>query len=495
MVARFYLVYRMHFSINHSLMQDAHSCVIFIKVLRLEINLKKGQEIVGVVREVQFPNKAVVETDEGNIVVKNALPGWKIKARILKLRKGKPEGILLEVLDMASDSVEAQCPHFGICGGCTFLTMKYEAELNLKEQEVRKLLDKVIERDSYVWEPIKRSPVISGYRNKMEFSFGDEYKNGPLSLGMHRRGSMYDVVMTDSCYICDEDYRTILRATRDFWAGKDYRFYHKITHEGFLRHLIIRKAAFTGEIMVALVTTSRPSNDIEAYKDMLLSLNLNGKLVSILHTKNDSLSDAVLNEGTDILYGRDYINETLLGLKFKISEFSFFQTNSQSAEVLYSTVRDFIGDLSENGVGKQIVYDLYSGTGTIAQLMAAVALKVYGVEIVEEAVEAAKDNAKDNGIDNCEFICGDVLKTLDEIEVKPDFIILDPPRDGVHPKALEKILAYNVKRIIYISCKPTSLVRDLEAVKEAGYKVTRATCVDQFPWTTGIETIALLEKE
>lgn len=169
MVARFYLVYRMHFSINHSLMQDAHSCVIFIKVLRLEINLKKGQEIVGVVREVQFPNKAVVETDEGNIVVKNALPGWKIKARILKLRKGKPEGILLEVLDMASDSVEAQCPHFGICGGCTFLTMKYEAELNLKEQEVRKLLDKVIERDSYVWEPIKRSPVISGYRNKMEF--------------------------------------------------------------------------------------------------------------------------------------------------------------------------------------------------------------------------------------------------------------------------------------------------------------------------------------
>jgi len=224
---------------------------------------------------------------------------------------------------------------------------------------------------------------------------------------------------------------------------------------------------------------------------MLLSLKLDGKIVGILHTKNDSVADVVKSDETVILYGQDYFYEELLGLKFKISQFSFFQTNSLGAEVLYNTAREYIGELGDR---EKVVFDLYSGTGTIAQLMAPVAKKVIGVEIVEEAVEAAKKNAALNGLSNCEFIAGDVLKVLDDIEEKPDMIILDPPRDGIHPKALPKIIHYGVDRIVYISCKPTSLVRDLEVFLENGYMVERAVAVDQFPWTANCETVCLLSK-
>lgn len=456
--------------------------------------MKKGQELTGKVLYVNFPNKAIIETEEGLVEAKCGLPGQTVRVRILKVRHGKPEAMILEVTKASEEAIPSQCPHFGVCGGCNYLTMKYEDELKLKENQVKKLLDRALGADSYQWDGIKASPVYEGYRNKMEFSFGDEYKDGPLSLGMHKRGSMFDVLFTKDCYICDNDYRTVLEATRVYFADKGLKFYHKMRHEGYLRHLLVRKAKYTGEMMVALVTTTEVDFDLSEYRDLLLSLKLEGKLVSILHTMNDSVSDVVKNDRTDILFGRDYIEEQILGLKFKISEFSFFQTNSKGAEVLYETVRDFIGDLSEGGAPTKTVFDLYSGTGTITQLVSKVSGKVIGVEIVEEAVEAARENAKLNGIDNCDFICGDVLKVIDEIEEKPDFIILDPPRDGIHPKALPKILSYGVEHIVYVSCKVTSLIRDLETITEAGYKVERATCVDQFPWTANVETVVLLER-
>ena len=243
--------------------------------------------------------------------------------------------------------------------------------------------------------------------------------------------------------------------------------------------------------MVALVTTTQLDIDMTEYRDMLLGLALEGKIVGILHTYNDSLADVVKSDRTEVLYGRDYITEKLLGMEFKISEFSFFQTNTKSAEVLYSIARDYIGDL---GGSDKVVYDLYSGTGTIAQMMAPVSGRVIGVEIVEEAVEAAKENAKLNGLDNCEFIAGDVLEVLDNIVQKPDFIILDPPRDGVHPKALRKIIDYGVDRMIYISCKVTSLARDLEMLQYSGYKVEKAVAIDQFPTSSHVETVVLMSK-
>ena len=232
-------------------------------------------------------------------------------------------------------------------------------------------------------------------------------------------------------------------------------------------------------------------NLLQGFKDVLLKLNLEGKIVGILNTHNDSLADAVINQGTRTLYGQDYFYEELLGLRFQISPFSFFQTNSLGAEVLYETAREYVADA---GNGK-VVYDLYSGTGTIAQILAPVAKKVIGVEIVEEAVEAAKENAMQNGLHNCEFLAGDVLKVLDTIEEKPDFIVLDPPREGIHPKALERIINYGVERMVYISCKPTSLARDLEVLQERGYMAERICCVDMFPASGNIECVCLLHRK
>ena len=455
--------------------------------------MKKGQVVTGIVERVDFPNKGIVKTEDGVCVVKNALPGQKVRAGINKVRKGKAEGRLLEVEEKSPIEIDSPCPHFGLCGGCTYISLPYEEQLAVKEGQVKRLLDSVLNRQQEPWifEGIKASPVQFGYRNKMEFSFGDEVKDGPLSLGMHKRGSFYDIVSVTDCQIVDADYRAILTYTRDYFAKEGLPFYHRLRHEGFLRHLLVRKAARTGEILVALVTTSQIAPELQSWVDGLLALSLEGKFAGILHIINDSVADVVKSDETRILYGQDYFYEELLGLKFKISTFSFFQTNSLSAEVLYETAREYVGDL--NGADK-VVYDLYSGTGTIAQLMAPVAKKVIGVEIVEEAVEAAKKNAELNGLHNCEFIAGDVLKVLDTIEEKPDMIILDPPRDGIHPKALGKIIGYGIERMVYISCKPTSLVRDLETFLDSGYVVEKAVAVDQFPWTTGIETVAVLKR-
>nr|WP_308625446.1 23S rRNA (uracil(1939)-C(5))-methyltransferase RlmD [uncultured Eisenbergiella sp.] len=478
--------------------------------------MKKGQIREGIVIDVKFPNKGIVkllpaageepekpakevaadiptEEREEYCTIKNVLPGQRLSLMITKVRKGKGEGRVLQVLAPSPDEVQASCPHFGTCGGCTYLSLPYEKQLGLKEKQVKELLDSVLcsQEQPWEWEPIKASPVRLGYRNKMEFSFGDEVKDGPLALGMHKRGSFYDIVSVKECRIVDGDYRQILQGTLGFFTEQKASYFHRLTHVGYLRHLLVRKASHTGEILIALVTTTQEERDLLPFRDMLLALPLQGKIAGILHIENDSVADVVKSDRTTILHGQDFFYEELLGLKFKVSVFSFFQTNSYGAQVLYQTAREYIGRLDKEDC---VVYDLYSGTGTIAQLMAPVAGKVIGVEIVEEAVEAAKKNAGLNGLSNCEFIAGDVLKVLDDIEEKPDFIILDPPRDGIHPRALQKIITYGVDRMVYISCKPTSLVRDLEVLLGNGYVVEKAVAVDQFPWTTGIETICLLSR-
>lgn len=456
--------------------------------------MKKGQVYEGVVERVDFPNKGIVRAEDGICVVKNSLPGQKVSFCVNKVRKGKAEGRLLSVIEKSPMEAESPCPHYGSCGGCVFISLPYEEQLKIKGEQVKKLLDSVLKRQDreYLFEGIKASPKPYEYRNKMEFSFGDEVKDGPLALGMHKRGSFYDIVTVSECKLVDEDYRKILKATLSYFGERNTSFYHRLLHTGFLRHLLVRKAAKTGEILIALITTTGEETDLAEWTKGLLQLELDGKIVGILHTKNDSVADVVQSDETVILYGQDYFYEELLGLKFRISQFSFFQTNSLGAEVLYDTVREYVGEL---GSGESIVFDLYSGTGTITQLMAPVAKKVIGVEIVGEAVEAARKNAELNGLANCEFIAGDVLKVLDEIEEKPDMIILDPPRDGIHPKALPKIIAYGVERIVYISCKPTSLVRDLEVFLENGYEVERAVAVEQFPFTGNVETCVLLSRK
>ena len=547
--------------------------------------MKKGQVYEATVERVDFPCKGIARTQEGPVTVKNCLPGQKISLSVSKVRNGKAEGRLLGVMEKSPLETASPCSHFGVCGGCAYLSLPYEEQLRVKEGQVKRLLDACLERQEseWQWEGIKASPVAYGYRNKMEFSFGDEEKDGPLSLGMHKRGSFYDVVTVEDCRIVDRDFRLILKTALEYFAGypapRRVTYFHRMRHEGYLRHLLVRKASRTGEILVALVTTSQsPWGDcvvpekavtgnceraadrvesgtaadagrygvpegrgriaaqagsvadeavagapeeagamplqkgaggegceeaerqlIEGFQERLRDLERNGGLegrfAGILHIVNDSQADVVRSDRTDILYGQDYFYEELLGLRFKVSVFSFFQTNSYGAEVLYETARSYVGELGSGapeGKPDKVVYDLYSGTGTIAQLMAPAAGRVIGVEIVEEAVQAARKNAEMNGLTNCEFIAGDVLKVLDRIPERPDYIILDPPRDGIHPKALGKIISYGVERILYISCKPTSLVRDLAVFLERGYQVERAVAVDQFPWTGNIETVCLL---
>ena len=344
-------------------------------------------------------------------------------------------------------------------------------------------------------EGIQASPRKEAYRNKMEFSFGDEYKDGPLALGMHKRGSFHDIVNVQECRIVDEDFRKILSCTLEYAKNSGLPYYHRMRHTGFYRHLLVRKAVKTGEILIDLVTTTQEEFlghfDSQGWVETLRSLELSGRIAGILHTRNDSVADVVKDEGTDILFGQDYFYEELLGLRFKITAFSFFQTNSLGAEVLYEKARSYIGETKD-----KVIFDLYSGTRQPShRFLAPVAKKVVGVEIVEEAVEAAKENARMNGLSNCTFWAGDVLKVIDELGEVPDLIVLDPPRDGVNPKALEKIIRFGVEKMVYIACKPTSLARDLEMLQGRGYQVERMGCVDLFPGTYHVETVVRLQRK
>lgn len=462
--------------------------------------MKKGEIYQGIIERVEFPNKGIVQIEDKKVIVKNGMPGQHVKFMINKKKGSKVEGRLLEVLEHSYlETRKPVCSIFPECGGCMYQTMSYENQLEMKAKQIQSLIDQAVKaggqvdeqgNPDYIFEGIKGSPREFAYRNKMEFSFGDAYKDGPLTLGLHKKGSTYDVLNALDCKLVHQDMNEILKCVLEYCQEQGYDYYHKMQHVGFLRHLLLRRGNTTGEILVNLVTTSQVEADFEELKDRLLSLTLEGKIVGFLHIINDALSDVVKSDEMRILYGKDYFYEEILGLRFKITPFSFFQPNSYGAEVLYETAREYIGDTKD-----MTVFDLYSGTGTISQILAAVAKEVIGVEIVEEAVLAAEENARLNGIGNCRFIAGDVLKVLDEIQEKPDFIVLDPPRDGIHSKALPKILEYGVEKMVYISCKPTSLARDLEMFLEKGYRVEKVCCVDQFCQTVHVETVVLLGRK
>lgn len=451
--------------------------------------MKKNDFVEIVITDLSFPNKGKGTIEDIPMTVKNTIPGQKVLARITKKRNGVMEGELREIVERSPLETITGCSHCDICGGCNYQRINYKEENKLKESMVLKILDNAQIKD-YEYQGFVPAPEETGYRNKCEFSFGDSEKDGDLALGMRKRGSFYEVVTLRDCNIIDNDFLKIIDSTLNFFTKNNTPFYHKKRHDGELRHLVVRKAAFTKEILINLITTSNYTFNPDEFAKTLLNIEYDGKIAGILHTLNDVVSDIVQSDETEILYGNDYFYENLLGLKFKISAFSFFQTNSRGAEKLYSVVREFTGDTS----GKT-VFDLYCGTGTIGQIMSKGSKKVIGIEIVEEAVEAAKVNAELNGITNCEFIAGDVLKKVDELEDKPDIIIVDPPRDGINPKAILKIIDFGANEIVYVSCKPTSLARDLQIFEANGYKTKKIKCVDMFPRTVHCEVCCLLSKQ
>ena len=380
------------------------------------------------------------------------------------------------------------CPSSELCGGCLYQGVEYSEQLRIKENEVRSYLENN-GIDPGLLIGIKPCPVITSYRNKMEYSFGDQVKGGEMHLGLHQRGHFMNIIDVSSCSLVTDDFNTLIKATLEFANEKFYVHYNKKSHKGFLRNLIIRRGVRTGQLLINIVTSSEEVFDGESYKEKLLSLKLQDEIVGILHTISDTVADVVKCDSMDIIYGRDYYEEIISGLKFKIGPFSFFQTNVDAAERLYSDAVSLIDHID----GKT-VFDLYCGTGTISQIVAKNAKKVIGVEIVEEAVNTARESAILNNIDNCTFIAEDVNKALSSIEDKPDVIIVDPPRSGIVPKAMKQILSYGVDQIIYISCNPKTMAVNIKNALEEGYRIEHLMAYDNFPMTKHIESVCLLTK-
>ncbi len=451
--------------------------------------MRKGSTIQVKIDKTEFPSTGIGTLEGKKIYVKGAFPGQTVTGRVKKKREAFAELKLISVDERADYEINPSCEHFGICGGCTSQNLTYEKQLELLSDEFKALFEEAnLPLNNY--KGIVGSKEQWEYRNKMEFTFGDFEKGGELTLGMHMKGKSFGIITVDKCLIVDEDFRTVIKATVDYFRTQNLPYYRVMKREGYLRHLVIRKAINTGELMINLVTTTQIDFDLTEYVEILKSQNYKGTLVSILHTENNSFSDAVVPEKVNLLYGKDYITEDLLGLKFKISPFSFFQTNTKGAESLYSIVRDYIGESKD-----KVVFDLYCGTGTIGQIAAANAKKVVGIELIEEAVEAAKENAKLNNLNNCEFLAGDVAEIIKNVKDKPDTIILDPPRSGVHPKALEYVIKFNAKEIIYVSCNPKTLVDNLKVLMEAGYEIVESCVKDMFPDTPHLEGVVKLTKK
>lgn len=450
--------------------------------------MKKKDIIEFEVDKMEFGGTSVSMYGNREIHMKGGITGQKVKAAVKRTRSGKSDVKMLELLEKSPIETADTCKHFGECGGCSILSVPYEKQLEIKEKQV---MDLFLNQNlfGFQFQGIQGSPQCTQYRNKMEYTFGDEMKDGPLTLGLHKKGRHIDIMTVDGCLLVDNDFIQILTTTVDYFNEKELPYYRTVSHKGYLRNLVVRKGVNTKEMMVNIVTSSQIDFDMTEYKEKLLSLGLDAEIVSILHTINDGLADAVQCDELTVLHGRDYIQEEILGLKFKISPFSFFQTNTKGAEELYTMAREFIGDHAD-----KIVFDLYSGTGTIGQVMAGAAKKVYGIEIIEEAVVAANQNAKLNGLTNCEFIAGDVAKTVKDLKDKPDLIIVDPPRPGVHKDAIRDISGFGAKEIIYISCNPKTLVLDLVEFRNYGYEVEKVKCMDMFPNTPHTETVVKMTK-
>lgn len=443
--------------------------------------------------DMKYPNISIGKTkDDQTVEFKGGLLGQKVNIKITKNSKNNKKGKYLELIENSNlENSRTYCPQANICGGCAYQKLPYETELMLKLDMIKKLFkDAGIKYQGDI--SINRSPQISAYRNKMEYTFGDKEKGGELILGLHRQNRFYEIVDTKHCNIVDEDFNKIRSEVQEYFRDRNTSFYHKSKREGLLRHLIIRKALRTDELMVVLVTTSDDSFDEirkKLFVNFLKDLELNGQIVSIFHVINDSVADAVIPEKIDLLFGKSYITEEIMGLKFNISPFSFFQPNVFTAEKIYNKAFEFAKINEDTNV-----LDLYSGTGTITQVMAKKANKATGIEIVEEAVEKAWENSKLNDINNIDFLCGDVLEEIDKVSGEYDLVILDPPRAGIASNALEKILKLNPEKFIYISCNPKTQVENFKDFIVNGYQIKRYEVIDQFPKSRHVEAIALLTK-
>lgn len=446
--------------------------------------------------------KAVAKAEDGRIVfINNAVPGDIVNVQTTKKRKGFFEGSAISFSKYSEKRVEPICPHFGTCGGCKWQNMGYEHQLFYKHKEVEQNLKRIGKIEFPEFEPILGSEKQYFYRNKMEFSFSDskwltldqirssEIIENRNALGFHIPGMWDKILDLDKCFLQADPSNAIRDFVKEKAEELNLPFFNTRNQEGFLRTLMIRTSS-TQEVMVLIQFYYEDKEN----RELLLKAIAEEfpQITSLLYVINSKGNDTIYDQEIGLFYGRDNIFEEMEGLKFKINAKSFYQTNSEQAYELYKITRDFA-----NLSGNELVYDLYTGTGTIAQFVAKKAKKVVGVEAVPDAIEAAKENALLNKIDNAEFYVGDMKKVFNEDFInthgKPDVVITDPPRDGMHADVVQQLLNLEAQRIVYVSCNSATQARDLALLDEK-YKVIKVQPVDMFPQTHHVENVVLLEK-
>lgn len=422
------------------------------------------------------------------VFVRRGLPGDTVRARVTKVKRSHAEAIAVEVLEPGADRVEAPCVHYPACGGCRFQDLAYERQLEAKAGQVADALARIGGFADLELEPAVPAESIFHYRNKLEYSF-TETPDG-VGLGLHRAGRWDEVLDIEKCWLTTDVGNAIRNAVRDWARAEGLTVYDQTTHEGYLRHLVVREGRNTGQALVVLVTAP---GRLDAEERLVGTLQRFPEVRSIYHAVNDRPAE-VTNVPGKLLSGADAIEEEILGLRFRVRPNAFLQTNTAMAEVLYSLALEYAGL-----TGEETVFDLYCGTGTIALSMAREALTIWGVEVSEESVACAIENAELNGITNTAFFAGEVGDSIEELHEragKPDVVVVDPPRAGLSAKALRRIARLEPARIVYVSCNPTTLAGNAKGlVGEHGYRLERARPVDMFPHTPHIETVALFVKD
>ncbi len=463
------------------------------------MKIKKGTIIEANIESLSYGGDGFAKYNDIALFVQKGIPGQKVEALIIKKNKKFLKAKALNILKKSPDQINPECVHFEDCGGCSFQNYKYEKQLEQKEQQVKDLLVHIAGLKSTKISKIKKAKEIYNYRNKMEFTFSNDAwfeKYNPkekreLCIGLHPKGRFDKTIDLENCKIQAEIANQIVNLVRETAIENNLIPYDIKKHTGFLRQIVIRSAVHKSETMVIIVTST---NDQEKLKPIVDNLKKIKEIKSIINNVNRRKADVSYSEEQYLLYGDDFITEKIGTYKFKISPDSFFQTNSKQAKVLYDIIKKE-ADLN----GDEIVYDLYCGTGTIGIYLSKKAKKIFGFEIIPSAIDDAIINASNNNVKNALFFQGDIKDTLinnKEIDIieKPDVSIIDPPRSGLHPKALKNIIKLKQKKIIYISCNPSTQARDLKEFLEFGYKVKNIIPVDMFPHTPHIESVVTLVK-
>jgi 23S rRNA (uracil1939-C5)-methyltransferase len=483
------------------------------------MNTKKGDIVELQIEKYAFEGKGIakvsknellgLDEENGNeknyiVFVQRSYPGDTVKSRLLKIKKSYAEALALEILSPAKERVKAKCKYFGSCGGCKQQNLDYDVQVKYKQQQVEEIFKKMGGFSDFEIEPIIPSQNIFYYRNKMEFSFGDKrwltkdeitqerIIDRDFALGLHIPRIFDKVLDVDECFLQSEISNKILNFTREFFNKRNTSIYSTKTHTGFLRNLVIKQSFHTNDLMVNLVTSEENDELVNEYSNEVIKVI--PQVTTVINNINKKFAAVAIGDYEKVIYGSGFIYDEIGKHKFRISANSFFQTNTLQAEKLYQTALDY-AELT----GNEIVYDLYSGAGTITIFISDKAKKVYAFESVESSIEDAKANAELNNISNVKFFTADLYKSflpiVDKYNIpKPDVMIIDPPRSGMHPTTVDDVIKLSPNKIVYVSCNPATQVRDIKLMVKAAYKLIKIRPVDMFPHTFHIEDIAVLQK-